>query len=457
MANEGHIAILEQGVDAWNEWRSTHPEIKPNLQGLRLSSFINFRRASRTGAKSSEVIDFTGANFREANLCGVSFKPISARGQYYCIAGLTNVDLTEADLRGADFTYADLRGAILIDADLSGANLEDADLRNANLSKAFLKKAIVLKADLQGAILTGACIEDWHINNNTKFSGVICDYIYKYAICPLGTPDFAPRSIRLARGGYRPHSGIFKPGEFSTICQESVETIDLLFQDGIDWKAFTVSFHKIQVENEVARLDIQSIEKKGNGAILIKVSSSPEANKGKMHGDIMQLYEFFRPIFEAQYQATLKGKDQYINQLVILLYHAQEKLGEVPKQMPEKPGIQQIFYGNPGSVAGNVEGDQKTIQHNYAPEQNQTLAEAAAEIQQLLKQLEQTNPSATEADQTAFLTAVIPATKRQRFANALREGGKELLKELMDNMYLNVAIATIEGWQSAENTQPNNP
>lgn len=85
------------------------------------------------------------------------------------------------------------------------------------------------------------------------------------------------------------------------------------------------------------------------------------------------------------------------------------------------------------------------------------LAEAAAEIQQLLQQLKQTNPSATQADQTAFLTAVIPPTKRQRFANALREGGKELLKELMDNMYLNVAIATMEGWQSAENTQPDNP
>jgi hypothetical protein len=30
------------------------------------------------------------------------------------------------------------------------------------------------------------------------------------------------------------------------------------------------------------------------------------------------------------------------------------------------------------------------------------------------------------------------------------EGGKDLLKELMDNMYLNVALATIEGWQSEE-------
>jgi hypothetical protein len=34
--------------------------------------------------------------------------------------------------------------------------------------------------------------------------------------------------------------------------------------------------------------------------------------------------------------------------------------------------------------------------------------------------------------------------------NALQEGGKELFKELMDNIYVNVAIAAIEGWQSVE-------
>ncbi|HEY9743605.1 MAG TPA: hypothetical protein V6C90_24225 [Coleofasciculaceae cyanobacterium] len=105
-----------------------------------------------------------------------------------------------------------------------------------------------------------------------------------------------------------------------------------------------------------------------------------------------------------------------------------------------------------GNAAADVKGDQKSIQHNYnyTPEQRQTLAEAAAEIQELLRQLEQTNPTATEIEQKAFLTAAIPPARRQRFVNALQEGGKELLKELMDNMYINTVIATIEGWQSAE-------
>jgi alpha-D-ribose 1-methylphosphonate 5-triphosphate synthase subunit PhnG len=138
--------------------------------------------------------------------------------------------------------------------------------------------------------------------------------------------------------------------------------------------------------------------------------------------------------------------------------------------MPEAPNNEYNFHGSVGSVAnqgnigssgnpnaiGNaaadVKGDQKSIQHhyNYTPEQRQTLAEAAAEIQELLKQLEQTNPTATEVEQKAFLTAAIPPTKKQKFANALQEGGKELFKELMDNMYVNVAVAALEGWQSAK-------
>lgn len=52
----------------------------------------------------------------------------------------------------------------------------------------------------------------------------------------------------------------------------------------------------------------------------------------------------------------------------------------------EHSEVNMTFHGAVGSAAGKVEGDQKTIQHNYASEQKQTLADAAAEIQQLLKQ-----------------------------------------------------------------------
>jgi hypothetical protein len=31
MANDEHVALLKQGVDAWNVWREENPDIRPDL------------------------------------------------------------------------------------------------------------------------------------------------------------------------------------------------------------------------------------------------------------------------------------------------------------------------------------------------------------------------------------------------------------------------------------------
>jgi len=31
MADPEHLAVLEQGIKAWNKWRKRHPEIQPDL------------------------------------------------------------------------------------------------------------------------------------------------------------------------------------------------------------------------------------------------------------------------------------------------------------------------------------------------------------------------------------------------------------------------------------------
>jgi len=62
--------------------------------------------------------------------------------------------------------------------------------------------------------------------------------------------------------------------------------------------------------------------------------------------------------------------------------------------------------------------------------------------------LEVNNPTATEAEQKAFVTAAVAPTRRARVLTALQAGGKEALKEFLDNPYLNVAIAIIEGWKN---------
>ena len=88
--------------------------------------------------------------------------------------------------------------------------------------------------------------------------------------------------------------------------------------------------------------------------------------------------------------------------------------------------------------------------HSALSWQKHTLAEAAQEIQRLLKQLEETNPTATQAQQKAHLTAAISPTRREQFLNALQAGWKEAIQEFLEHSYLNIALATLEEWKAAD-------
>ncbi|MEA5499825.1 MAG: pentapeptide repeat-containing protein [Limnoraphis robusta] len=134
MADPKHLAILKQGVAVWNHWRIHNPQIKPNLKGADLRSAI----------------------LRLSTLKGVN---------------LSQTNLTETDLKGADLWYANLMGADLRGADLRGANLWGADLSQTQL----------LGVNFQGAILTGVCILDGRIDNQTNFNDVLCRFIYRQA------------------------------------------------------------------------------------------------------------------------------------------------------------------------------------------------------------------------------------------------------------------------------------
>jgi uncharacterized protein YjbI with pentapeptide repeats len=95
VANAAHLAILDQGVAAWNAWRERE-------------------RRQETAVSP---------------------------------------DLSNADLRGRDLTRANLSAADLFAADLPGARLAHALLNEANLSRAYLNGAVLTGAHLQRAVL----------------------------------------------------------------------------------------------------------------------------------------------------------------------------------------------------------------------------------------------------------------------------------------------------------------
>jgi len=102
-------------------------------------------------------------------------------------------------------------------------------------------------------------------------------------------------------------------------------------------------------------------------------------------------------------------------------------------------------------IKGNVFGDVTSVSHEDG--QKQSLAEAAAEIQRLLKQLESTNPAATESEQITYLNVATKPDIKERTVAAFKEAGETAIDEfILENKYLKIVKAAIKGW-----LQTNNP
>jgi TIR domain-containing protein/pentapeptide repeat protein len=122
MANPEHLAMLNKGVEAWNEWRQTHPLTIPELVGGDLTSL-------KLSGKSLRI---------RPNLIGANLR----------VAGLRGADLTGADLRWSDLRQADLRDANLTETLLPMVNFDGAHLSGANFSSAFLEGTTFGNVDL---------------------------------------------------------------------------------------------------------------------------------------------------------------------------------------------------------------------------------------------------------------------------------------------------------------------
>jgi hypothetical protein len=95
-----------------------------------------------------------------------------------------------------------------------------------------------------------------------------------------------------------------------------------------------------------------------------------------------------------------------------------------------------------GEVGGNL-----SIGSMNLTSPKESISEVMEQIQRLLKQLESTNPTATEVQQVNYLNIAIEPSLKERAITALREGSETAIEEfLLENKYLKVCKAVFKGW-----------
>ncbi len=105
----------------------------------------------------------------------------------------------------------------------------------------------------------------------------------------------------------------------------------------------------------------------------------------------------------------------------------------------------ETYYVNQaGAVGRYASSDNNTFIHS---EQKQNLAEAAQEITNLIKQLEQNYPTATEDEKVTYLNDQISPSFKDRVVGMLKRSGETAIDEfILDSKVLKVAKEAIKGW-----------
>jgi hypothetical protein len=129
MANNEHIALLKQGVAAWNAWRRDNPDVRPDFSGADLRG-VNLTPVDEMGVSGADLrgANFSGADLRGARLLlanfgGADLSRVNLSGAEACVANFSNANLGEAVLVGAALTLAYFVGTDLENADLTGCHV----------------------------------------------------------------------------------------------------------------------------------------------------------------------------------------------------------------------------------------------------------------------------------------------------------------------------------------------
>ena len=118
MADQGHLQLLESGVEQINAFSAEHSDV---------------------------TIDLSGADLSGRNLRGLRLQGANLEG-----ASLERCDLQRALLNGANLRKANLRGADCSGASFHRASFEGADLREVVFEDAFPPRLCIHESSFDG-------------------------------------------------------------------------------------------------------------------------------------------------------------------------------------------------------------------------------------------------------------------------------------------------------------------
>ncbi|MCV6637368.1 pentapeptide repeat-containing protein [Candidatus Albibeggiatoa sp. nov. NOAA] len=359
-----------------------------HLLGLQFVIFesTSFKQADLTEANFYKA-NLKHANFSDAILVRTDFR----EAQNLKLAYVKNTILEQKAVREVlvhgkteqtDFKKMDLYGAYLVEADLQWIDFTDVNFNQANLSGANLRNANLTRiqaigANFENADLTGACLEAWNIDATTNINNVHADYVY----------------LKNDQQERRPSSGTFSDGEFSKLFQELLDTVDLIFKDGLNWQALVDSLDdlrdKIRVESDGEQeINVTSIENKGDNVFVVRVAIPKGLDKAKIHQNMMSQYNKLKRLATKQ-RAQLIQKDA----LLIEKEKTIDKLfNSISSQQPINihTGQQNMFDKNDNrriQVGGSVSNSNLNVGDNVnqpAPTSNEAPLEIIDQIQDLI-------------------------------------------------------------------------
>ena len=357
------------------------------------------------------------------------------------------------DLRGIN-----LKAAFLTDASFIGTDLSEACLQDADLSRAKLVQTQLDATDFTGATLTGAYIEDWNITNETNFRGVRCEYVYmrlptKENPNPLRKPDN--------------EAEVFTDGEFGDFIQPIFDTLDLYHNQGVDPRAIAISFKELAENNPDAELEIVAMERRSKDKFLLRAKTAPDADKSQLSAEYFESYNQIKALAQQEVQVLMLEKDSRIRSLENFVntalkrpnFYSNTSVEKVDNMNNQPGGISQSVSGGTmhgGMQAAQGDHNKQTMDTNVvSPSQKPTLAEAAAEIQALLEQLEKSYPTDTTTGKMALAMEAIAQIDSNpnltaRILSALQAGSIKAFEQFLNHPAASFVIGALEDWQTTK-------